>query len=167
MGRLSLHGILAMLDGRRAQGSRRSRGKIVLVDILLHRPVQSHRQHLYAATDTEDGDLTVGSKTGEKQLREVTSRVDVVQTCRWFLAHPERVDVGTTREQQSVDMVEHTDYHVAVGSRRDEEWCSAGTYHLLIVGFGQHLVGVVIVGRESYDGLLVPFGKLRIESVQM
>ena len=49
-------------------------------DVLCHLTAEGCCQHLDAAADAEDGDLTIVSQTGDEQLRKVALLIDASQT---------------------------------------------------------------------------------------
>ena len=73
-----------------------------LLDVLIHFSAQGYRQGLDASADAEHRYLTVESQTDKHQLCSITLLIDIVKTGRRLLAHPQRVMVASTRQDQTI-----------------------------------------------------------------
>ncbi len=80
-----------------------------LLDILIHLSAQGYRQGLDATADAKHRNLAVESQTDKHQLGSITLLIDVVKTGRRLFAHPQRVMVAATRQNQSIEMLQGID----------------------------------------------------------
>ena len=85
--------------------------------MLLHLTIKSHRQRLYSTTNAEYWHLPVISQTGDEEFWKVTCAVDVTEVCRRFFSRPQRVDIGTARKHQSVEMLERSYNYILIIDR--------------------------------------------------
>ena len=90
-------------------------------DVLQHLTTQRHRYGLNPTTDAENGYLAVVGQLGNQQFRPVALAVNTTELGLWLLTGIQRVEVGTTAEQQTVDMFQGIDDAVRITQRRDDD----------------------------------------------
>ena len=136
-----------------------------LVDVLSHTTSERYGQCLYASADAQNGNLTVVSQPCDEQFGQVALLVDAVQLRGWLVSGPERVQVGTAAEQQSVQLVKRVGENMAVGHRWNDDGHAPGLYHRIIITFAQCRFAVVEIACNAYQRLLVGFWKVSINVV--
>lgn len=127
------------------------------MDVLVQASSQGCIQHLDASANTQYRHLAVGCQSGEQQLLAVAPGIDAVKLLDRFFAPVERIDVGPSCEQESVDAVEAVGQSVGVVARGKDEGDAACFQNGSEVAFQQCAGSVLVVAGESDDrGLAVP-----------
>ena len=90
----------------------------------------------------------------------------MMQIGRRLLTSPQRIDVGTTRQQQSVDAVECTDENITIGYRRNEHRYTACRHHLCVIRFVECGITIVEVCRDTNNWTAFPLWEQRVDAVQ-
>ena len=137
-----------------------------LEDILIHLAVESHDQCLYASAYTQHGHLTVVSQASGKQFGLVACGVDAMQSWRGFLAGPQRVEVATSCQHQSVDLVERVDDGVLVVHRRYDDRHSPRLNHRQIIAVAKPCVAIDKIARQPDERTVFRFRITGINVVQ-
>ena len=117
--------------------------------VLIDATAQGRHHHLHTATDAEHRDLTVGRETHEQQLLTIAHRVDAAELRNGLFAHPERIEVGTAREEESVDAVEKRFEGCEVGRRRKDERRPPGREHRLVIAGCQFATFLPEIARDG------------------
>ena len=153
MGRFGTVGILAML--------------YQLLDILAHLSVQRNSEGLDAPADAKHRNLTVESQSGNHQFGSITFLIDIVKTGRRLFAHPQRIMVAATRQNQSVEMLQGIDDDLSIGNRRNNDRRTASRYYLLIITITKRSIDTFVIGSKSNYRLMLRFGKSRVCILEM
>ena len=129
--------------------------------------VEGNGQRLDAAADAQHGNLAVVGQPGDEQFGQVALAVDMPEFGRRFLAAPEGVDVGSSREDERIEAVEGIHQHVAVVHGRNDDGNAASLHHLIIIGIAQRGIHPFVVGRDTDERSRFSFGILLIDAVEM
>ena len=100
-----------------------------LLQILINTAIQCCRQHLNAPTDTEHGNLAVKGQADEKKFCPVASGIHTMQRRRRLFTNKKRIQVGTAREQEAIDMRKHIHQCVTFLKRRNYQRCGTSLQH--------------------------------------
>ena len=138
-----------------------------LGNVLRNVSVECHRERLHSAADAENGNLAVVGQARDEQLGQVASRIDAAELRSGFLARPQRVVVGAAAEQQSVELLQHTDNHVLIGHGRNDDGRAASPHHLFVVGVAQGGVFASVVGRDANQRTRLGFRKSGVNRLKM
>ena len=94
--------------------------------VLFHFSTQSRSEHLHTSTDAEDGNLMVYGSTNEEEFEGVAHGVECSECGVWFFAHPEWIEVGSSREQYAVNSLQQgIDGGEICGGGNDHRCCSS------------------------------------------
>ena len=119
--------------------------------VLLYVSAERHGERLNSATDAQHRQLAVEGVACQQQFGQVAFVVDIVQLWHGLFARPERVEVASAAQNDSVERVEGAEQHVVVSHWRDEYGRASGADYLLVVHFAQRCVDAFVVGCDAYE----------------
>ena len=137
--------------------------------ILVHCAAEGYGEHLHAAADAEHGNLPIVGAANQQQLEGVAHGIDAAQFRQRLLVHPERVQIGAAREQQTVGATHQFVDVRQIGRRRDDEWQTARTNHRFVVARAEGAARFTEIARDDNERSAVgePTRGLSIEFVQI
>ena len=138
-----------------------------LLDVLIHLAPQGYCQCLDATADTQHRNLAIESQTNQHQLGRITLLIDVMKTRRRFFAHPQRVMISPTRQNQTIEMLQGIDDDCTIGNGRNNDRRTTCRYYLLIITITKRCINVFVIGCDAYYGLMLRFGKRRVRTLEM
>ena len=138
-----------------------------LLDILAHLSAQRNGKGLDAPADAKHRNLAVESQSGNHQFGSITFLIDVVKTGRRLFAHPQRIMVAATRQNQSIKMLQGIDDDLSIGNRRNNDRRTASRYYLLIITVAKRSIDTFIIGSKANYRLMLRFGKSRVCILEM
>ena len=138
-----------------------------MLDILTHLSTQRNGEGLDAPADAKHRNLAVESQSGNHQFGSITFLIDVVKTGRRLFAHPQRIMVAATRQNQSIKMLQGIDDDLSIGNRRNNDWRTASRYYLLIITVAKRSIDTFIIGSKANYRLMLRFGKSRVCILEM
>ena len=126
------------------------------MDVLIERPPESGVHGLYAAADTQDGDLSVGCQSGEQEFLTVSARIDAMQFLDRFFSEKQRIDVRSAGQQDTVQLFQCVDECIGIVITRNDERRAACFQDGLVIAFCQHAVPVLEVAgqTDNWSGLV-------------
>ena len=120
---------------------------------------QHHGQRLDATTDAEDGQLPIVGQLGDEQLGKVALLVDGAQQRTGLFASIVRVVVGTTAEDESVEVFQGVDDDAGIAQGRNDDRYTTSAHDRLVVALGELAGEFTIVARNANDGFAWSFWK--------
>ena len=86
-----------------------------------------------------------------------------MELCRRLLATPQRIEVATAGEKESVEVFQRVDDDILVGNGRDEIRCSPCLDHLTVVFLAEGGASVGVVCRYTYHRLVLSLRELIVK----
>ena len=98
-------------------------------DVLTDMATQHHGQRLDATTDAENGQLTIVGQLGDEQLGQVALLIDGSQQWTGLFASIVRVVVGTTAEDEAVEVFQGVDDDTGIAQGRNDDGYATSAQH--------------------------------------